>query len=57
MWRCRHCGAEVKAGEIDAERDEDGFYFRCQECQRSNKLIDARQGDDGGTVGLIQPDA
>jgi len=57
MWRCRHCGAEVKAGEIDAERDEDGFYFRCQECQRSNKLIDARQGDDGGAVGLIQPDA
>jgi len=57
MWRCRHCGFEVKAREIDAERDEDGFYFRCQECQCRNKLIDARQRADGGAVGLIQPEA
>jgi len=57
MWMCRHCGAEAKAGAINAERDEDGFYFRCKECLCRNTLVDARQGDDGNTVGLIQPEA
>ncbi|CAM4090650.1 hypothetical protein BOTU111921_11205 [Bordetella tumbae] len=56
MWICRHCGVEAKAGETDAEHDEDGFYFRCRRCQCRNGLIDAARRDVGSAVGLIQPD-
>jgi hypothetical protein len=56
MWICRHCDAAVKAGETDAEHDEDGFYFRCRRCQCRNRLIDAARRDVGSAVGLVQPD-
>lgn len=58
MWICRQCGTAYRPSDLSAERDLDGYYFRCKVCDCRNELVDVRRKDDeDADVGLRQPPA